>query len=63
MDNNITLLQNENRELKESNCKLAKQIQELEKNLKMQSMKLEYVTIFLLISEKPERFRQSNIRM
>jgi len=44
MENNITLLQNENRELKESNCKIAKQIEELERSLKIQSMKLDYVT-------------------
>jgi len=45
-ENNITLLLNENKELKENNCRLAKQIQELERNYRIQSMKLEYVKIF-----------------
>ncbi len=49
MENNITLLQNENKEMKESNCKIAKQIEELERSLKMQSMKLDYVTSSFLL--------------
>ena len=43
MDNNIVFLQNENKEIKESNFKLAEQIQDLERTLKIQTMKLEYV--------------------
>jgi hypothetical protein len=43
MDNNIIFLQNENKEIKESNFKLAEQIQDLERTLKIRTMKLDYV--------------------